>query len=541
MANVLFKKGLQANLTTVNSNKSAVEGAFYLTTDSHRLYIGLGDGTTVPINEGVTKVADLATILAITPEDAWLTAGQFYYAEAENILCVYNGKRWVQINPDNNTIVEGLGYNVTVSEGVATVKSTITNSDSSTAEGSFTITGSNGITVAGSGKAITISGPEEYTIAESVAAGTASIELSQGETSKGIVKIAQGDNVIIGENASGDISIAAKDTTLTENSLSIANNATEGFDITITDSSSNTSTATINPKISVNGTSVSFKEGVATLDTYTKAQIDTKMKQFNAMLYLGTIGTGGSLDTTTAPSSDVQIGDTYLVVGDDAVIAGSSTATKGDMIIARGTEGTDGFITSETLVWDVVPSGDDASLDTTYKGVAIDNGMTIVGSTNSTPIASISVVGDETYLTTEDAQADAGKTNVITIKHKEVVPGDTEETSTITPSADTSVDYSSNTYKFDAVTKVTKDEAGHVSGVETTEVSFKVSIEKVKEAILSAAAADNTATLTSGVKVIGVNNTATSLTKDLTISSESLTVTSPSNSSINLEMVWGSF
>ena len=37
MANIAFKRGLAAN-----SPSSAADGVFYLTTDSHRLYVGQG-------------------------------------------------------------------------------------------------------------------------------------------------------------------------------------------------------------------------------------------------------------------------------------------------------------------------------------------------------------------------------------------------------------------------------------------------------------------------------------------------------------------
>jgi hypothetical protein len=40
MANVAFKRGLQANLT----NDKIVEGSFYLTTDTNRLYYGVTTG-----------------------------------------------------------------------------------------------------------------------------------------------------------------------------------------------------------------------------------------------------------------------------------------------------------------------------------------------------------------------------------------------------------------------------------------------------------------------------------------------------------------
>ena len=40
MANVLFKQGLQSSLKTIRDNLCAIEGTFYLTTDTHRLYLG---------------------------------------------------------------------------------------------------------------------------------------------------------------------------------------------------------------------------------------------------------------------------------------------------------------------------------------------------------------------------------------------------------------------------------------------------------------------------------------------------------------------
>ena len=39
MANVLFKRGVQANLP---QNGSAVDGVFYFTEDTNRLYLGKG-------------------------------------------------------------------------------------------------------------------------------------------------------------------------------------------------------------------------------------------------------------------------------------------------------------------------------------------------------------------------------------------------------------------------------------------------------------------------------------------------------------------
>ena len=92
MANIMFKRGLQASLPTQGQ-----DGCFYLTTDTHRLYVGQGTNV-VPVNQGVINVANVNSL----PKDTAIEAGQFYYAQSENVLCVYNGNQWVQINPDTN-------------------------------------------------------------------------------------------------------------------------------------------------------------------------------------------------------------------------------------------------------------------------------------------------------------------------------------------------------------------------------------------------------------------------------------------------------
>ena len=107
--NVLFKRGLSAGLPT----SGAIEGAFYLTTDTNRLYIGKNlaaegqDPNVVPVelNQSITIKNNLAEAQAFTdalnPEAK--KHGQFFYLAQENILAVYKDNQWVQINPDTNT------------------------------------------------------------------------------------------------------------------------------------------------------------------------------------------------------------------------------------------------------------------------------------------------------------------------------------------------------------------------------------------------------------------------------------------------------
>ena len=82
MANVLFKRGSQSALDAIRTAKTAVEGAFYLTEDSHRLYVGTVDKDAVPVNEGITTVTtiqDLPDPSGMTSQEKALMAGQFYY------------------------------------------------------------------------------------------------------------------------------------------------------------------------------------------------------------------------------------------------------------------------------------------------------------------------------------------------------------------------------------------------------------------------------------------------------------------------------
>lgn len=98
--NLKFLRGLQASLPTAGT-----DGYFYLTTDTHRLYTSI-DGKVVPVNEGVTTVANIDALASVTGANA----GEFFYCTQENILAVFNGQTFVQINADTGaTSVEVVG------------------------------------------------------------------------------------------------------------------------------------------------------------------------------------------------------------------------------------------------------------------------------------------------------------------------------------------------------------------------------------------------------------------------------------------------
>lgn len=99
MANVMFKRGTQAGFNNLTAYQ---DGCFYLTTDSHRLYVGTGNNKADLVSQSVITYPNWAAIQALSTESGLGVEGQFYYAKAENILCTYSGNKWVQINPDHN-------------------------------------------------------------------------------------------------------------------------------------------------------------------------------------------------------------------------------------------------------------------------------------------------------------------------------------------------------------------------------------------------------------------------------------------------------
>ena len=133
MANVLFKRGLQASLPKSN----IIDGAFYLTTDTNRLYIGSTNGVAdatpelVELNKSITVVKSVKD-LPDNSEGHKVEVGQFYYIAGENkhagasddngnilavVTSIVNGvPKWTQVNPDTVDGNDRLS-NVTITKG----------------------------------------------------------------------------------------------------------------------------------------------------------------------------------------------------------------------------------------------------------------------------------------------------------------------------------------------------------------------------------------------------------------------------------------
>lgn len=121
-ANVMFKRGTQSSFNNLSTYQ---DGCFYLTTDSHRLYIGTGNNKADLVSQSVITYPNWASIEALSNGSSSSYApglcseGQFYYAKAENILCTYSDGKWVQINPDHNDDHDTYVKSVSVAKNTA--------------------------------------------------------------------------------------------------------------------------------------------------------------------------------------------------------------------------------------------------------------------------------------------------------------------------------------------------------------------------------------------------------------------------------------
>lgn len=122
MANVMFKRGTQSSFNNLSTYQ---DGCFYLTTDSHRLYIGAGSNKANLVSQSVITYPNWASIEALSNSSSSSYApglcseGQFYYAKAENILCTYSNGKWIQINPDHNDDHDTYVKSVSVAKNTA--------------------------------------------------------------------------------------------------------------------------------------------------------------------------------------------------------------------------------------------------------------------------------------------------------------------------------------------------------------------------------------------------------------------------------------
>lgn len=537
-------KFLQGTYDRLNALTSSEVGAFYITNDTHEMFLGVeANKAPVALNRWVDVKENVAAIKAVT--DYKNHPGKIYYAKAENILCTYNGTDWVQINPDTDTdtslskveITKGetvenegkksvkytltftqkniagddlpnpltadleitdelvtslvvdvkVGLQATVTGGVATVKTVGAGSD---ATKNITITGEDGVSITEKDGQIVIDGTT-YTL------GSENAKIVLNDTNNGATKVEfVGDNwIATSGDSNGKINIthgtphvdgAADVATISGDAITInadtrkfsaltaikadenghVTNAeiteftipntvyelegeyakVEGADystvIKIIDGDNNEDKVDIKTAhvITVDGQKKVIANGGDFGAFYSAAEIDRQFRVLDALTYKGTVA-----DSDDIPTSNVALGDTYKVS------AKFDNYEVGDLLIANGTEGSDGYI-SGTITWDHIATGTDA--DTTYTFSGADNKIILKNNVSGGEQA-VSVAGDD-YITATVTN------NAIGIAHNTITRTNTtgEE---IKPA---------HAASFDVVTAVSSNAAGHITGVETTTVTL---------------------------------------------------------------------
>lgn len=589
-----FRVGSQSTVNTMlaaGANAGAIHGTFYLTEDSHRLYVGNEDTSLSPVNEGVVTVASVSALPSITSqEDQKAYTGAFYYATSENILCVFNGQHWVQINRNTNTTNSSFTAVTVAITGGAQLQNTLTDSNGASLSNYVQFKGSNGTVITTGTTTITVGGESvtvptitvstKYELQSESKTGGVNLKLKSqdgsNDTTQGLIAGAdtQGVTNITITKDGNDVKFVSRDTKPT--SVSVTNQSA-GFKVQIDDNYGGNVNTTFTPKIKYGDSqsTVDFVNGTATLDVYTKGETQDLLEALNAMTYIGTIGTTGTaatqIDTTgTSPvvykgttQVPMHIGDTMLVANQMSL--NGQTIYPGSLIIARGTEDNDGVITASTLTFDIVKATNDT--DTHYRFIenSTSDGISLRSSTGDT-VGTLKFVGDGSLITVSEDTTnlvgnnnDGGVSTTVTVTHANVTRTNTNGTAVSTTKADSSNSYDGSK-AVNVITGVTTNATGHVTGVQTTQVTIHDTNSHIDDPAYTASAyssgtgasAKSVGVLKESIKETYGAGGSTTKNGYSTFSSKSLTFTNTTNAisdqsgastaaGLNIEMVWGSF
>ena len=473
MANILFKRGLHKNLPA-----SAVDGAFYLTEDTHRLYAGIGTEL-VDLNKYIVMVNNQNDLPTTNVQ-----VGDFAYIKDSNILAVYTNENpelpWVQINRNTNTVNADLAFTGDNASDPGTLTLTLTDSEGKTVDANVQFLGTKGVDVTvGTDGTVTVEG-NPYTLGVGytetgdggVTAMTVTLNSEDEEVTDTNFNITAGRNITFDKTTNG-IKINGTDAADFDDGASSldVNGGTPELTITL----SNSNSITLKDENSLyytygkTGSATAYNQGK--LDVYTTGEVDDKLKELNPMTYKGPVNSA-SLPT------DVSIGDTYMASQPFTIKLGT-----GNIISSTGK------ITASTLKWTYIPAGDDSQTDTvyTYSLNTAENRLSIQESTSSDIVAHIDVDNTDNKLVLTSTADKANYPNVGTpwklqINHATV----TRKDITANPESDI--------HTFSTVDAVTTDSTGHVTGVTTKTV-------KVLTYTLSGAGVADDATKGNGVTV----------------------------------------
>lgn len=567
---ILFLQGTQAKLDGMTSS---TVGAFYLTNDTHRLYLGMSaTAAPVPVNQGVTFLANenaLPNMNGASDEQKKNAAGQFYFLTDKNILCVYSNNQWVQINSDTTikevkfgTAAEEDG-GVSVSLAITDTRNTTKTADNLILKGNSNVTiEASETTINGSPvKVITFSVPngDTYSLDTEITngvdfgstnanGGVGKIILNADKGADTSVNIEAGKNIkITGSGTNNkDIKIEGKDFGL--DSVTVTADKTEGFNITVKNNANEEKEGFLNPVIKVDTNTAKYVEGTADLSSfvYSKKQVDDKFAGLDAMRYMGTVASINDLVALT----DVENGNTYKFTGADIKVSsltadqktkinteGLTEIRQGDVFIAKGTE-VSGVLVGD-WTWDVIPSGDES--DTTYKFEGSDTGI-ILKEAGGQERGTLDFTTNKYLSVATNVSSDKLNTTV-TVNHKELttpIDNNAEPTAKDKMAAGGA---NESTYEF-VTHNVSVDGAGHVTGIVKEKHTIVDTHNNIKKD--GTGTTVGTSTEAGAVTVAPMVQMKDGDNADLSfdVASKSLKVTAGTNAEIptvNIELEWGSF
>lgn len=568
---VMFKLGPQ---TRIPANGAAVNGTFYLTSDTHRLYIGQGNNA-VPINAGVTFCDNFAELTAATTgETEQNLAGRVFFLKDTNILCVRSNGKWAQINSDTkleSALTEVVKIpDTSDGEGVR-VTTQVVDSVGKAVQAPFSIkpkTGNVKVYAGKDGKTVEIEVSDGATYdltsveikkkknendpeSEEVTVEGASLVLTGSNSTTDKVDIHGVGSVSISNTANG---ILATGTEYTLESVTTSAQD-KGFNVAVGINNGGSENNTFFPQIKYGATpqTVDFikdttvdstgKTGIATLDVYTKGEVDSLFSSADAMVFKGAVS-----GVTELPNS-AENGQTYKYTGTIIAMSDAKDANtridssagwinSGDLFIASGKEVNNSL--TDDWKWIHVPAGDDErySLGKNSKGIGI--ALNVAGGLSDATAGDL-VFNKDNWITLTDAYVD--KTTTINIGHKLVAK---DASTNVTVSSTNTSDQASagpdgNTTLEIPVITPTVDAAGHITSL--SQITYKVidSHNRLNkdETSLTVAGSNGTIKITPKI-VMGDGETSIDANMAFSLKSESLTLTT-ADKVITAELEWGQF
>lgn len=555
MANVLFKRGLQADLP-VSGGAGVVDGALYFTTDTKRLFLGNGTNM-LPIAEGIQVVTSVSELPTASQHQ-----GEFYFITGSNILAWSDGSTWLQTNPNTKLKADQRAALSTDATDIGKVKLEFEDTDGTKVVGSFKITaGTSNVTIGRDSNdgSLTISVDPDTTYELKTVGGASDnaeddivlqLDSSKANDDSSIALKNSNSVTVKRDQSTGAISFdinpngvgGITSTDIIEGSGAITNGtpaSPNGFTNEIVLSNGQKKYASTDPTIKYGENAaqeVHFVSGIATLNVPTRSELADAISELrqniNAMTYMGTASSAEQITGATLHNGDVYLADSQFTIGSD-------TVEPGYLVVVQGTE-TDGVIPAGNATYAVV-SGN--RTDTQYQvatvshGIDVKSGNKVVGEIKLTAGNAIELV--DTTSANANAVPETTNVNSIEVKHANIARNDTHVPASGATDDDRGSETAAQTARtpmtFMVVDQVTTNDQGHVTAVNYKKVT-------VQDSTLNVGAFTTTSTAANNVATVQMQSGGTDkLALQFKLASTGSINVTGSGDTTTIDVVWGSF